>query len=240
VQADNTVWTGLVPSATQNYDIMMVDVDSGQLLPYTHANVSDLDDPSSTSPTASPILGISFVNGRLQLPSTAAPNDPYKHIRIFYTGKADWAVSLQMAPQQYFPYTTAAAVGAQGQQATPNRYSVDTTKAALYFPLCDYGKQVVLHGVTYTDKTGAQETATTVSIVIKNTVNPAAVNTAAGYVQVDLASTDQSNDNLNIDVTKPITVQAVQGISARALVIWRENNVWKQRALETALTTASQ
>lgn len=251
VQADNTVWNGLVPAAAVNYDVMMVDLDSGQMLPYTHANVSDLDDPASTSPSSTPgIVGVSFVNGRIQLPSAGLPNDPYRHLRIFYAGKADWAVALQMAPQEYFAYSTATAVGQQGQQATPNRYALDPNVAALYFPLCDYGKQVVLHGVTYYTKAGggATLTATSVPIVIKNTTDPTAINTAGGYVRVELASSDQSNDNLtnqtdpttDIDLTKPITVQNVQGVSARALVIWRENNVWKQRALETALTDGSQ
>lgn len=247
VQADNTVWSGLVPAAALNYDVMMVDLDSGQMLPYTHANLSDLDDPASTSPTASPTVGVSFVNGRIQLPTSTLP---YKHLRTFYAGKADWAVALQMAPQEYFAYSTATAVGQQGQQATPNRYALDPAVAALYFPLCDYGKQVVLHGVTYYTKAGggAQLTATSIPIVIKNTTDPTAINTAGGYVRVELASSDQSNDDLtnqtdpttDIDLTKPITVQNVQGVSARALVIWRENNVWKQRALETALTDGSQ
>jgi prepilin-type N-terminal cleavage/methylation domain-containing protein len=246
VQADNTVWNGLVPSAAVNYDVMMVDLDSGQVLPYNHINVSDLDDPASTTPTGS-ILGVSFVNGRIQLPSSSLP---FRHVRTFYAGKADWAVALQMAPQQYFAYSTATAVGQQGQQATPNRYALDPSVAALYFPLCDYGKQVVLHGVTYYTKagSGATLTATSVPIVIKNTTDPTAINTAGGYVRVELASSDQSNDNLtnqtdpttDIDLTKPISVQNVQGVSARALVIWRENNVWKQRALETALTDGSQ
>jgi len=236
IQNDQSVWSGLAdPNSKSNYSILLVDPDNGIALPYTASATNSLDDNASANGS----LNVSFTNGRIELPSGPAVDPNYKHLRVFYAGRADWGVALQMAPTSYFAVPTRADVGSPLLGGlTPNRYSLEPTAAAIYLPNCDYGKQVILNGLTYKARSAngpsVTKSLTSWTLNVVNTTG-AANAIVGGSVRVDLNGLGQSDFDPDLDPTQPITVRSVQGITARAMVIWRENNKWKQRTLDTAL-----
>jgi type II secretory pathway pseudopilin PulG len=137
------------------------------------------------------------------------PNGTYvnDHLRIFYHPAKDWAVSLSRAPLIYSadptPNSTAPGLA---------QYSLSADGTTMYFPLADVGKQVDIR-FTYTPTNGTATTS-------ENLYTIASPN---GVAEVTLPVTSGSQET-NI---------TVKGVSFSALVIWKENGIWRNQTVST-------
>ncbi len=228
VQFDQTLFGGLISDATTGSDILLLDRDTGLITALSTNNVDNLDDNTSNGP-----VQVSYQSGRITLPSAAAG----QHLRVFYEGVADWAVAVQKAPSVYTHSVTGggaddyAALSVVGP--TPNRYAADAAVRRVYFPRCDAGKTVEFDGVHYSTTTSGAHVLASVTLPLSDasdTVQP-------GLVYADLSGSVQNvSGSDTYDPMKPLTFDAVRGISARALVVWHERGNWKTRSVDTLLT----
>lgn len=245
VQSDQSIYSGMfggdVPTAGQ-YDIVLLDTDTGQSIGLNVANdavangaVYDLDNQSGPTANNQPDPGsfrVSYQNGTILLPTGAGnaatgawASVPHTHLRVFYEGDYDWAVALQKGPSIYTLGTrsvsnyTSAGLGA-GQYGLNQGSGV----ALLIFPISDVGQTVELDDVRYTDTNG----------------NSQVVGSVTGTIATGLQ--DQGNDFVDIDqylpnvnTNAPILIGAVRGVSARAVVLWKERGQWKSLTQSTIL-----
>ncbi|MGO8673881.1 MAG: hypothetical protein ACLQVD_21300, partial [Capsulimonadaceae bacterium] len=126
---------------------------------------------------------------------------------------------------------------------TPNLYYL-APSLMLYLPLCDLGKSITLHDVTVTVGTGAtQQTGTLNAVTV---TMQTAVAGLASYTDINLDDPLQSTTIYNLiaqldtaygaGAPPPVlTVGSVTGESVRAVVVWRENNVWREHYLDNIL-----
>ena len=182
-------------------------------------NVFDLD-TATGSPTSSQVA-ISYQNGRITLPTSSSVAwyaGNHKHLRVFYEGDLDWGVAIQKAPSLY-------SLGTDGSLGV-GQYAVSGANPLhLHFPHCDSGKVVEVQDINYTDQSGS----------------PRQVSGSSGTITTDTIGSDTDYIDLtgflpDADPTKPVQIGAVRGVSARAVVIWKERTNWKTRALDTILT----
>ena len=243
IQHDQLLYQGLFGSTAPG-DVAVCNLDTGDADVYGAGTSTDLD---SDAPTAGvDAVGISYKSGRVTFPldsnpvyneANPTPNSNGVHVRVYYMGSADWGVALQKAPASY------RAAGSLGEliltrnaaQGPPNVYSVVLDPygvvTAIAFPYCDYGKTVDISGViTYTDTAGKPQTAV-LSSLTSAINNPVTLGTkTVGEIVITGGPT-----LTNCDPTKPITISSVRGVSADALVVWRENDQWKSRLVDTLL-----
>jgi len=235
VGESGAVYPGLIPNigtGNDNYDVILMDLDTGSILSYTDTQSNDLDQ-ASAGPVAGRI-GISYRNGRLTLPADLSNN--VNHMRIFYSTTNDLGVAVQMAPKTYHQVPLPADVVSILDSSTPNRYAIETG-LFLDFPACDQGKSIQLSGVSYTD-TGS----TADGIAPKTRSVPAlqillpAPDPATKMIHIYLGNyTDNTELGSSPDSTKPFSVNSIVGLSATTVAVWRENGIWKQRSLETTV-----
>ena len=230
IQFDNSIYGGLLTGATgtSQYDVLMMDLDTGAIVGLNGnggANTQDVDQNDSL-PTN--LYGVSYQNGRVTFPA----NSPAQRVRFFYSGDADWAVSVQKAPSFYTAVPTAAALTVPGP--TPNR-CFPVTPDRIYFPLCDAGKTVEFDGITYTAGGAARQIGQGTATISTDTADPGN-GLAAVYVNLTSAGLNSSSVIADTPDAGSFKFNAVRGVSARATVIWRERNTWRSRTLDTLLT----
>jgi type II secretory pathway pseudopilin PulG len=237
VQFDQTTYAGVVPNMTTPGDIMMLNLDTGAVTSLNTTNVHNDDDNTGPAAGGNGIYEVTYQNGRVTLPANNSDGSvrPTQHIRFFYAGDADWALAIQKAASVYTKSASATTLTTPGSN-TPNLFYVDPTDSTrVYFPLCDAGKTVEFDGVSYTDKNGvAQQTAEGTAQISTDTALIGGVNLV--YVNLTDTGLNSSSVLTNADTTKPVTFQAVRGISAQAVVIWHERNLWRSRTIDTLLT----
>lgn len=244
VQHDQSLYPGIFGSTTIPADLVVCNLDTGFTAAYdtnVNGNATDLDGDISNSAK----VGISYKGGRVTFPSGGSdpnnlayneanptPNSNGVHIRLYYMGAADWGVALQKAPASYGAAASMALL-TQRSAGPPNFcYYPQTTAAGgtsvnVYFPFCDYGKTVEISNIQYQDTSGAIHD-------YAGSTNTSAINhpfviggQTVGYVQVAMPN--------DYDSTKPVTIGSVRGVSANAIVVWRENDQWKRRIVDTLL-----
>lgn len=264
VQFDGTIFKGLntdAPTGSQ-YDLLMVDRDTGDIYGFRgtggtpaaveyvngSAAATDLtptypldivdngDDPTTAT---KPPLVLNYGGGRITLPTAFAG----KHLRVFYSGDADWAVAVQKAPSTY---TQAAALSdvSAFNTGTPNKFYVPTDGTTrIYFPACDAGKTVELDGVTcnVTDKNGVAQVRQAPQITEPVSLTPQTPGGTDYYVDLGpLGANVVQKYDIMAATTPPavpnLIVNGVRGVSLRAIVIWHERNTWHTRATDTLLT----
>jgi hypothetical protein len=248
--------------ATVGYDIIVLDTDTGQSIGLTAppigttgASVFDLDN-SNGSNLAPGQFAVSYQNGYITLPDGVGTTSPstsawtaivHQHVRVFYEGDYDWAVALQKGPSLYtrndsglMPLTGAPL---PKYSLLAGQYAIDAN-GNIYFPRSDAGQSVELMDISYQDTTGKQYQIGTLTLSIADSANstyaddtldnPSSGVRMGGDTQENLLNslTVDSNSTLQINSIK---IGAVQGISARSLVVWKERNLWKSREVTTIL-----
>ncbi len=234
-QSDNTIYPGLIAEANPatQQSIMFLDLDTG--LPITTA-INDED----AKGTVAGNVNVSYATGRITFPSTVTA----RRVRIFYAGDQDWTVAVQKAPDSYTrdPDVTAAdpmidaaqyAFGLEGATAPFTPY--------LYFPRCDAGKTVEVDGIVAYDNSNPQKAVACPNVTVA--IDDATVVVGGTkYVRVNLRDTINSalgtamlgstGGGLN---GSPVSITAVRGLSARAVVAWTERGRWKIHVVDTIL-----
>ncbi|MEO7716430.1 MAG: hypothetical protein ABIY70_09510, partial [Capsulimonas sp.] len=246
VQHDQSLFKGIFDSATTDEaaDFMVCNLDTGYTAIFN--SIDPVKGPATDLDSDTPnkqYVGVSYKNGRITFPigntepTSPAYNDPNPtpnsngvHIRIYYMGSADWGVALQKAPARFLPTSNKLDL-VTNSAAPPNLYWVRSTGGALgvCFPNCDYGKTVEISGVlNYTDTSG-NAAIMAISSVTSAINNPDQINFKdIGYINIGPVPA-------NCDTTKPISISSVRGVSANALVVWRENDQWKSQIVDTLL-----
>ena len=230
VQSDQTIYNGVFRNgdASVPFDVVLLDTDTGDTVGLSvtdTTHVFDLDNTSG-SPTVDQVA-ISYDGGRITLPTDSADawaSTKHKHLRIYYEGDLDWAVAIQKAPSLYVAGDPTTQVGA---------YQFSTlSPGSLLFPACDAGKVVEVDGITYFDK-----------VVAPNPPVEHQVAVASGTITSDYKGTNYVDLTPYLDSNfdpNSIQIGAVRGVSARAVVIWKERTDWKSRSLDTILTRTQQ
>ena len=233
-QSDNTIYAGLITGVTtvaNQKDIIFLDLDTGQPL---NTPVNDED----ANGTVAANINVSYATGRVTFPSAVTA----RRVRIFYAGDQDWTVAVQKAPDVYTQdppvATTDPAINA-GHYA----YGLDpnSNDPCLFFPRCDAGKTVEIDGLVAYDNSMPPKAypCPNVTVAIGDVPIPLG---GVGYVEVDLKDTIQSalggatlGTNAGSPGTSPVTITAVRGLSARAVVAWTERGRWKVHVVDTIL-----
>ena len=249
---DNTINPGIAGS---NYSLVIMDLDTGKIiapLPATSPYYDPTNGPDSpinnedlngtmTGPV-SPIAGspsyinISYSLGRMTFSSNAFGDNsvsngsgtaPAHRIRIYYTADLDWTVAVQK-PAAYFQQLPTSPVGsATGTTALAAfQYAYDSADAFVYFARCNAGKTVEIDG-TYTSGGTTQGFSDTVAI------DPTLYALGDTALRVDL--TDATKFDHPVPKNAAVTFTAVRGLSARAVVAWKERNQYKVHSVDAVL-----
>jgi type II secretory pathway pseudopilin PulG len=261
VQTDGTTSTGVVLGAagTDQYDFLLLNLDTG-FVSTVGLDSNVYDDDANSGASATTAVHASFRNGRITIPTpvTDVSGTAMTHVRIYYRGTADWGVGLQRAAvqyvsvpsgknQSYFSSETSLVPPTVPPLVQPNLYYYDTTVTpnTIYFPLCEAHKAIELTNVAITVGTGSgAKSASIASLTIHPGDGAGQVSTATGsqYVLDNLSTEKLVEDQINLltggtaPTSVAITFQSVAGVSAQAVVIWRERNVWKKHTLDTILS----
>ena len=234
-QFDQTIYNGLITDATTPADIIILNLDTGAVIPLSTSNVQNVDDSTGAAAGAG-VYNVSYQNGRITFPDGSAA----QHLRFYYAGDADWALAIQKAPISYL-LTDVTRIKQTGKTSglTPNQYFIDTAnETQVYFPICDAGKTVEFDGISYTANGKAQPTIGEGTAAIST--NYAA--NGLPYVNLSGSGLNAAGILPNDPTTKMsvtpsgLTFQAVRGISAQATVIWHERTGWRTRTIDTLLT----
>ena len=244
---DNTIYTGMIPGS--NVGVFILDLDTGKSIAtatdtfdptVTDFNDEDINGPSPNNSYKTKITDVSYSTGRLTFPANLdvpangqAPGatPPRAHrLRIFYEGDADWTVAVQKAPAFYTLNSTDIRGGTTDPQLKPGEYAFDSATATVYFPRSQAGNTVEVDG-TYRDAAGVHSLAATIAI------SPIVVNLGAGrYLSVNLADPLLSPRLPAAVAANQVTVTGVRGLSARAVVAWKERDRWKIHSVDTVPT----
>ena len=243
VQDDQSLNPGLFRASdlaanTTGYDIVVLDTDTGQSIGLsapptgtTNGDVYDLDNQNGPTTTANgntePNPGsflVSYQNGYITLPNSTGygptsnwASAQHQHVRIFYAGDYNWAVALQKGPSLY----------SQGSNGALNagQYGVSIVGNVvhLHFPISDLGQTVDVHNITYVDANGnTQQMPDVTGSTIMTDFSD------SNYISLGTLPTPIGPNNT-------INIGAVQGISARSVVVWKERGQWKSRSVSTIL-----
>ena len=114
------------------------------------------------------------------------------------------------------------------------QYVVDEAAERVYFPICDEGKTVECDNVAYTS-TGSPPGTKQIGQATAPISTDLAPN---GLPYINLSKSGLNPSSIIPDGIAPgtLAIGAVRGVSARAVVIWHENNQWRTRTLDTLLT----
>ena len=213
---DNTIDTGLIPGS--NVGFVIQDLDTG--LPLA-APINDED----TNGTVANQINLSYAIGRITFPAAAFPDGMAHHVRIYYAGDAQWTVAVQKSSAHYSDVSSTAATNG----ILPGQFAFDGPTLTAYFPQSEAGRTIAFEG-TYSDGS-AQRT-----FALTGVVGPALYPFAGGnYVRVTLTDTGAATPILTGSPTS-VTFSAVRGLSARAVVAWKERDRWKVHIVDTVLT----
>lgn len=251
IQFDDSIYGGLLNSqAPDQYDVLMLNLDTGGLTKIngaTGAGVEpdgttkgavDLDTVDASDPSK---YNVSYQNGRVTFPASNAR----QRLRFYYSGDADWAVAVQKAPSYYTlanpanPSDTTLLTKPSAQRQptdpqTPNLYAISSADR-VYFPLCDAGKTVEFDGITYTAGSTTRQIGQGTATISTDTVDLGGDRRAV-YANLTGAGLNSSGVITDAQAISALRFGAVRGVSARAIVIWRERNKWRSRSLDTLLT----
>ena len=242
----------------------LLDLDTGMLVGvvpdgksgFTPAALTNDEDTAGAS-TDPAVVNVSYATGRLTFNSNAFQDNPSPlptvqpkahRVRIFYAGDQDWTVAVQKAPDFYTrdpDVTTADPMIDAAQYA----FGVDSGTPYLYFPRCDAGKTVEVDGLVAYDNSTPQKAVVCPTVTVA--IDDVAVDVGGTkYVRVNLGSTIASaitsapgNTNASTLAAtgggpggSPVSITAVRGLSARAVVAWTERGRWKVHVVDTILT----
>lgn len=248
IQFDQTQYNGLLPGApaANQSDILMLNLDTGVVTGLNDQDTNTTLDLDTTDTPDTSKYQVSYQNGRVTFPASSKGG----RVRFFYAGDADWAVAVQKAASYYTrslnPDSTdntdlLKTPSTQRQPAdpqTPNQYAVGSV-SRIYFPRCDAGKTVEFDGITYYRKDGTSHQIGVGTATISTDVD------TNGLPYVNLTGAGLNSSNVLVDPNydpnppspaRALTFNAVRGVSARAIVIWRERNLWRRRVIDTLLT----
>ncbi len=212
---DNNIDTGLIPGSSDGFIIQ--DLDTGKVLADTTAASPNTLNDEDTNGTISTAINVSYAIGRVTFPQSVFPDGLSHHVRIYYAGDADWTVAVQKAPRLYTRIADFS--GAADPMIGPGQCAYNSGDNSLYFPRCDAGKTVTIEGIT----SGASAVPSPdVTVAIGNVVYPFG---GTNYVRVD-----------NLAAGSPAAFSAVRGLSARAVVAWKERDLWKVHSVDTVLS----
>ena len=214
---DNTIDSGLIPGS--NVGFVIQDLDTG--LPLA-GPINDED----TNGTVANQINLSYATGRITFPDTAfAPAGLSHHVRIYYAGDAQWTVAVQKSSAHY----TDVSATASASGILPGQFAFDGPTLTAYFPQSEAGRTIAFEG-TYLDG------STQRTFALTGVVGPALYAFAGGnYVRVTLTDTSAATPILMGSPTA-VTFSAVRGLSARAVVAWKERDRWKVHTVDTVLT----
>ena len=226
---DNTIDSGLIPGS--NVGFVIQDLDTGLIIARSDAAATLNDE--DTNGTVANQINLSYATGRITFPDTAfSPAGSAHHVRIYYAGDAQWTVAVQKAPSFYG--RTADVAGAADPMIRPGHYALDPTTGVLYFPRCDAGKTVTIEGITAYTGSGTAIPEPNVTVAVGDVVDSSHGTDYVTITSVGLGSP------LTLTATGPgnayATFSAVRGLSARAVVAWKERDRWKVHTVDTFLT----
>ena len=141
-------------------------------------------------------------------------------------------MAVQKAPSYYTRIADVA--GAADPNILPGQCAFDPTQKILYFPHSDYGKTVEIDGITAYDSSGAAlNTPYSVTAAIgTNSLDNLATLGATKYWSLSAIGSGLPTSNISsVSFT-------VRGLSARAVVAWKERDRWKVHTVDTVLTRA--
>ena len=218
---DNTIDTGLIPGS--NVGFVIQDLDTGLII--ARSDVAATLNDEDTNGTVANQINLSYATGRITFPDTAfSPAGFSHHVRIYYAGDAQWTVAVQKASAHYLDVSQTATSG-----ILPGQFAFDGTTLTAYFPQSEAGRTIAFEG-TYSDGS-AQRT-----FALTGVVGPALYPYAGGnYVRVTLTDTGAATPILTGAPTN-VFFSAVRGLSARAVVAWKERDRWKVHTVDTVLT----
>ena len=154
-------------------------------------------------------------------PTIGAGTAPAHRIRIFYTADLDWTVAVQK-PASYFMQVGALSLPSETTPLAANQFVYDPSVPCLYVARCNAGKTLEVDGSS-TPSGGTPQTFTqTVA------ASPVLISQNAPDVQVPLPS--------GVTPGSAVTFSAVRGLSARAVVAWKERNQFKVHSVDAVLT----
>ena len=247
---DNSINSGIAGS---NDSLVILDLDTGQIVAPVPPSSPLYDPTNSDAPVnnedvngtkADPkLIDVSYALGRLTFGSNAFGDNvdatgmkttdgsgtaPAHRIRIFYTADLNWTVAVQKAPAYFQPLGNPPVLNATGTTALmANQFAYDQADAFVYFARCNAGKTVEIDG-SYTQSNGLPGNfSDTVSI------DPVLYAVGDSAVQVNLR--DGNKFEHPIPVGAIVTFSAVRGLSARAVVAWKERNQWKAHSVDAVL-----
>jgi type II secretory pathway pseudopilin PulG len=251
-QFDQSVYSGFVPSPVSpvdQADVLWLDLDTGEFT----AKLYDTQNASNNYPNTTTAPYVDYDGGAVYLlqptNSVTSQVESDQRLRFYYMATGDWGLSVQKAPSMYTLASSVAALGAPGS-TTPNVYAYNTTSTAganaqILFPACDAGKTVEFDFLSYINN---QTPAQTITVPVATATISAQTELVQGYnvAFVNLGSSGLYASGIAPDigtsaigppsVTKLNGGLIVRGVSARAMVIWRERQNWKIRTVDTVLT----
>ena len=229
---DNTIYPGLV--AGSNASLVILDLDTGRIAAPgadpTLLNDEDLNGTTATPPT----INVSYSLGRITFGSdafgdnsSATPADgtgtaPAHRIRIFYAADLDWTVAVQK-PAAYLSQVSALSNPPETTPLGANQFVYDPSVPCVYVARCNAGKTFEVDG-TATPSGGGTPQAFTQTVAAGQVL----VSLGAPDVQIPLPSTATAGS--------AVTFSAVRGLSARAVVAWKERNQYKVHSVDTILS----
>ncbi|MGI4787484.1 MAG: prepilin-type N-terminal cleavage/methylation domain-containing protein [Janthinobacterium lividum] len=238
---DNSINPGIAGGTSS---LLILDLDTGKLVapfssPFDPTNpdkpINNEDVNGSVTDPAQ--INVSYSTGRFTFGSNAFGDNskadgsgtaPAHRIRIFYAADLNWTVAVQKAPSYFSELVTSPAETGNGTTAlAANQFAYDSADGFIYFARCNAGKTVEIDGI-YTLSGTTQAFSDTVSI------DPVLYTVGDSAVRVNL--TDGSKFQYPVPQGATVTFTAVRGLSARAVVAWKERNVWKEHSVDAVLT----
>ncbi len=225
---DNTLFTGL---AGGSLDMVVLDLDSGDWQTVTPKLFNEDTNGPDTSGTK---VNVSYATGRLTFPAGVFGDNLAHRVRIFYAGDADWTVAVQKAPALYARQPD---VNGGDPMLAPGQFAFDLADKTLLFPHSDFGKTIEIDGLVSYDANGVATAYPNITTVIGKGTDQLDWIGAAKYWRLsDLAGVLPATLYAKGPNNADITITAVRGLSARAVVAWKERNLWKVHSVDTVLT----
>ena len=240
---DNSINPGIAGSSDS---IVLLDLDTGQIVAPATPNIDPTntdspinnEDVNGTMPGPNNnLINVSYALGRLTFGSDAFGDNskldgsgtaPAHRVRIFYTADLNWTVAVQKAPAYFTELVTNPVETATGTTAlAADQFAYDQADAFVYFARCNAGKTVEIDG-NYTQNGGKSGS-------FSDTVSIDPILYAVGDSAVRVNLYDPTKFENPVPPGSTVTFSAVRGLSARAVVAWKERNQWKEHSVDAVL-----
>ena len=137
----------------------------------------------------------------------------------------NWTVAVQKPPS-YFSQVAPSGTVSDTTPLAATEFAYDSSGSGIvYFARCNAGRTVEIDGSTTATVSGVTTTTPFTQTVA---IDPILYDTGASDVRVVLNPVPPSGAT--------VTFTAVRGLSARALVAWKERNQWKVHSVDAVLT----